>query len=89
MAMPTQTKRKRKRVAIKPVSQGDTKRGREGKDLVYAGKVDLGFDNASARDLQARLTPLIRKTQPQEDRAPWHMGRAVATGRNRVPGEIG
>jgi bifunctional non-homologous end joining protein LigD len=35
-----------------------------GKDLVYAGKVDHGFDSASAKDLQARLKPLIRKTQP-------------------------
>jgi bifunctional non-homologous end joining protein LigD len=31
--------------------------------LVYAGKVDHGFDTASAKDLQARLKPLIRKTQ--------------------------
>ena len=37
---------------------------RKGKDLVYAGKVDHGFDAASAKDLQARLKPLIRKTQP-------------------------
>ena len=36
----------------------------EGKDLVYAGKVDHGFDKASAKDLQARLKPLIRKMQP-------------------------
>jgi bifunctional non-homologous end joining protein LigD len=26
--------------------------------------VDHGFDIVSAKDLQARLTPLIRKTQP-------------------------
>jgi bifunctional non-homologous end joining protein LigD len=37
---------------------------RKGSDLVYAGKVDHGFDNASAKLLRARLTPLIRKTQP-------------------------
>jgi hypothetical protein len=37
---------------------------RKGKDLVYAGKVDHGFDSASAKDLQARLKPLIRKQQP-------------------------
>jgi bifunctional non-homologous end joining protein LigD len=37
---------------------------RKGKDLVYAGKVDHGFDPASAKELQARLKPLIRKTQP-------------------------
>jgi bifunctional non-homologous end joining protein LigD len=35
-----------------------------GEDLVYAGKVDHGFDTASAKTLQARLKPLIRKTQP-------------------------
>ena len=32
---------------------------RKGKDLVYAGKVDHGFDTASAKE-----KPLIRKTQP-------------------------
>jgi bifunctional non-homologous end joining protein LigD len=36
----------------------------KGKQLVYAGKVDHGFDPTSAKDLQARLKPLIRKTQP-------------------------
>jgi bifunctional non-homologous end joining protein LigD len=35
----------------------------KGKEPLYAGNVDHGFDNASARDLQARLKPLIRKTQ--------------------------
>jgi bifunctional non-homologous end joining protein LigD len=37
---------------------------RKGNDLIYAGKVDHGFDKDSAKDLQARLKPLIRKTQP-------------------------
>jgi len=37
---------------------------RKGRDLIYAGKVDHGFDTTSAKDLQARLKPLIRKTQP-------------------------
>ena len=37
---------------------------RKGEDLIYAGKVDHGFDAASAKKLQARLNPLIRKTQP-------------------------
>jgi bifunctional non-homologous end joining protein LigD len=37
---------------------------RDGRELIYAGKVDHGFDAASAKDLQARLKPLIRKTQP-------------------------
>jgi bifunctional non-homologous end joining protein LigD len=36
----------------------------KGNELIYAGKVDRGFDNVSAKDLQARLEPLIRKTQP-------------------------
>ena len=38
--------------------------GIRGRDLIYAGKVDHGFDTVSAKDLQARLKPLIRKTQP-------------------------
>ena len=41
---------------------------RKGKDLVYAGKVDHGFDKASAADLRKRLKPLIRKTQPYSKR---------------------
>ena len=41
---------------------------RKGDDLVYAGKVDHGFDKVSATDLQKRLKPLIRKTQPYAKR---------------------
>jgi bifunctional non-homologous end joining protein LigD len=37
---------------------------RQGEDLVYAGKVDHGFDRTSAAELRRKLTPLIRKTQP-------------------------
>jgi ATP-dependent DNA ligase len=37
---------------------------RKGDNLIYAGKVDHGFDIALAKELQARLRPLIRKTQP-------------------------
>jgi bifunctional non-homologous end joining protein LigD len=37
---------------------------RKGKELIYAGKVDHGFDNVSVAQLRKRLTPLIRKTQP-------------------------
>jgi bifunctional non-homologous end joining protein LigD len=40
----------------------------KGKDLVYAGKVDYGFDKTTAAELQARLKPLIRKTQPYAKR---------------------
>jgi bifunctional non-homologous end joining protein LigD len=39
-----------------------------GADLIYAGKVDHGFDTASANDLRERLKPLIRKTQPYTKR---------------------
>jgi bifunctional non-homologous end joining protein LigD len=41
---------------------------RKGADLVYAGKVDHGFDKESAKLLRARLSPLIRKTQPYSKR---------------------
>lgn len=37
---------------------------RRGHDLIYAGKVDHGFDKKSSAELRRRLTPLIRKTQP-------------------------
>jgi len=40
---------------------------REGDELIHAGKVDHGFDKTSA-DLQKRLKPLIRKTQPYAKR---------------------
>jgi bifunctional non-homologous end joining protein LigD len=36
----------------------------KGSDLVYAGKVDHGFDKRSEAELRKRLKPLIRKTQP-------------------------
>jgi bifunctional non-homologous end joining protein LigD len=41
---------------------------RKGNDLVYAGKVDHGFDKASAARLRQALAPLIRKTQPYAKR---------------------
>jgi bifunctional non-homologous end joining protein LigD len=37
---------------------------RQGKDLIYAGKVDHGFDKAWTEELREKLKPLIRKTQP-------------------------
>lgn len=43
---------------------------RKGKDLIYAGKVDHGFDKVSVAELRRRLTPLIRKTQPYSKRIP-------------------
>jgi len=36
---------------------------RRGDDLVYAGKVNHGFDKVSTADLKKRVTPLVRKTQ--------------------------
>jgi bifunctional non-homologous end joining protein LigD len=36
--------------------------------LIYAGKVDHGFDKVSAADLQKRLKPLIRKAQAYAER---------------------
>jgi bifunctional non-homologous end joining protein LigD len=41
---------------------------RKGNDLIYAGKVDHGFDKTTAAELRKRLTPLIRKTQPYAKR---------------------
>jgi bifunctional non-homologous end joining protein LigD len=49
---------------------------RKGKDLIYAGKVDQGFDKVSAADLRKQLTPLIRKTQPYTKRIA-HRGISV------------
>lgn len=46
---------------------------RKGGALLYAGKVDHGFDKASNADLRKRLTPLVRKTQPYTKRIP-HKG---------------
>ena len=43
---------------------------RKGADLIYAGKVDHGFDKTSVADLQKRLKPLIRKTQPTPSGSP-------------------
>jgi bifunctional non-homologous end joining protein LigD len=41
---------------------------RKGDELVYAGKVDHGFDKASTAELRRKLEPLIRKTQPYAKR---------------------
>jgi bifunctional non-homologous end joining protein LigD len=37
---------------------------RKRNELIYAGKVDQGFDNDTAKDLRDRLKPLITKAQP-------------------------
>jgi bifunctional non-homologous end joining protein LigD len=41
---------------------------RKGDELIYAGKVDHGFNDDSAKELQARLKPLIRTSQPYSKR---------------------
>lgn len=41
---------------------------RKGQELIYAGKVDPGFDDDIAKDLRERLKPLIRKTRPYSKR---------------------
>jgi bifunctional non-homologous end joining protein LigD len=41
---------------------------RKGDDLIYAGKVDHGFDKSSAAELRRRLEPLVRRTQPYAKR---------------------
>ena len=63
---------------------------RKGNDLVYAGKVDHGFDKTSAAELRKRLTPLIRKTQPYAKKIAHraHLGRTRVAGRDRVPREV-
>jgi bifunctional non-homologous end joining protein LigD len=47
---------------------------RKGKDLVYAGKVDHGFDTASAKELQARAADPENAALLQVDRAPRGLG---------------
>jgi ATP-dependent DNA ligase len=36
----------------------------EGGDLIYAGKVGTGFDDATLRSLHARLAPITRDSPP-------------------------
>lgn len=57
---------------------------RKGDDLVYAGKVDRGFDKDSAAELRRRLEPLVRKTQPYAKRIA-HKGVWVEP---KLPAEI-
>jgi hypothetical protein len=60
---------------------------RKGNDLVYAGKVDHGFDKKSTAELRRRLMPLIRKTQPYAKRIAH--SRAAGIGGNRVSRQVG
>jgi hypothetical protein len=49
------------------------------------------FDKVSAADLRKRLEPLVRENAAllEEDRPQGHLGRAEASGRDRVPCEVG
>ena len=62
----------------------------EDEDPVCSGKMPDGFDTASAKEVQARLRPLIRKTQPYTKktahRGVWVEPRAV--GRDRISREV-
>jgi bifunctional non-homologous end joining protein LigD len=68
----------------------------KGKGLVYAGKVDHGFDKSSTAELQARLKSLIGKTQPYAKKIA-HRGvwveplllAAINTGRSRPRARCG
>ncbi|MBW7965338.1 non-homologous end-joining DNA ligase [Bradyrhizobium sp. BR 10261] len=42
----------------------------EGDKLLYAGKVEHGFEDAAVKDLQRRLSKLVRKSQPFAKRIP-------------------
>ncbi|QQN62818.1 non-homologous end-joining DNA ligase [Bradyrhizobium diazoefficiens] len=42
----------------------------QGDKLLYAGKVEHGFEDAAVEDLQRRLQTLVRKTQPFAKRIP-------------------
>jgi bifunctional non-homologous end joining protein LigD len=39
---------------------------KKGKQLVYAGKVEHGFDEATIKDVQHQLEPLTQRTQPYD-----------------------
>jgi ATP-dependent DNA ligase len=62
---------------------------RRGKDLVYAGKIDHGFDTASAKEMQTRLWRLgssnhsrpKSNTAPSRPRAKWGIRFSRACGR--------
>jgi bifunctional non-homologous end joining protein LigD len=57
----------------------------EGSDLIYAGKVDNGFDKASAAELQARLKPLIRRNQPYAKKIAHHGVWVQPSGSIEIP----
>lgn len=42
----------------------------DGDKLLYAGKVEHGFEDDAVKDLQQRLKKLVRKTQPSAKRIP-------------------
>ena len=64
---------------------------RKGNNLVYAGKVDHGFDKNSAGGAAEEAHAIDPKDAAlqQEDRAQVRLGRAGAARRDRVSGEVG
>ena len=64
---------------------------RKGDDLIYAGKVDHGFDKSSAADLQktAETADPQDAALRQADRPQGIWVEPKLLGRNRVPGEVG
>jgi bifunctional non-homologous end joining protein LigD len=66
---------------------------RKGRDLIYAGKVDHGFDQTSTATLRKKLKPLIRKTQPHSKkiahRGIWVEPQLVAEIKYRAKSEEG
>lgn len=48
----------------------DLCRPQDGDKLLYAGKVEHGFEDGAVEDLQRRLKKLVRKTQPFAKRIP-------------------
>jgi len=60
---------------------------RKGKELIYAGKVDHGFDSASAK-VRDFLGIGLRFPDQRLEPRPWRLGRAVVAGGDRIPGEV-
>jgi hypothetical protein len=60
----------------------------KGNQLVYAGKVDHGFDPASTKELAAKAAHPQNATLHQEDSAPRRMGGTFALGGDRISGQI-
>jgi hypothetical protein len=63
----------------------------KGKNLVYAGNIDHGFDKVSAAEQRKRLELLVRKNTQSLAKRIVHkglLGRGEASSRDRVPCEV-